>query len=111
MTRKEFYQMKDKFISINVFRHVITANGGSYDYSTQENFLNVLKRVEELELGINGIEVWKNGEFFDVQTSNSKKQAYDPSWYYSIYFNFCALNEDLEFLATYDVPIDRLDRN
>lgn len=98
-------EMKNCYLEKYVFYGLTNLNTGydvpSIRYFSEEDFALVLQRVEELQLGIHGIEPWLDGEYFDVETSEDPK---NPTWYWGCFERFKHLNLNLHYAASYFVP-------
>jgi hypothetical protein len=102
-------QLRNDFLDKNIFKGLKNMNDGfdaeSIKYFTASDFRIVLERVEKFDLGIYGIEPWKNGDMFDVYSfSDYSKKPTDPNWYYSALNDFIATGEELLYAASYFVP-------
>jgi hypothetical protein len=100
---------KLKFLDSNIFQGLTNLNDGfdveSIKYFSEIDFEIVLNRVEKLGLGINGIEPWLNGEFYDVLTyEDFKSVPTDPKWYNQAFKKFRDENLNLLYAATYEIP-------
>lgn len=74
-------------------------------YFSESEFEIVLDRIENLKIGINGIEPWLNGEFYDVMLPEEFNSiATDPKWYREAFSEFKKQNRELLYAATYAVP-------
>lgn len=93
------------FLQEHVFYGLTNLNDGydglSIQYFSEEDFAIVLQRVEELNLGIHGIEPFLDGKYFDVETSEDPK---DTTWYWGCFERFKRLNLNLHYAASYFVP-------
>ncbi|PID90608.1 MAG: hypothetical protein CSA97_02040 [Bacteroidetes bacterium] len=75
-----------------------------YHFSS-EDFHLVLDRVEERGIGIYGIEVWRNGAFYDVITcEDMATKPSDPSWYRVAYEAFRREDSPFCYTASFHVP-------
>jgi len=64
-----------------------------------------LERGKKKGIGIYGIEPWRNGEYFDLDTfENYKTFPQDPEWYFSAFQKFKKRGEDLQYSASFYVP-------
>jgi hypothetical protein len=69
-------------------------------YFAEEDFIIVLQRCIEKEVGIHGIEPWYKGRFYGVEGCD----AYDRLTQVLIFKTFQNLNLDLQYAASYHVP-------
>ena len=93
----------------NVFYDLENLNSGfdaeSIVYFSEVDFQLVLNRVEELGIGITGIEPWKNGEFYDVITNESNdNESTDSKWYLKAFDDFKKMDNELQYAASYELP-------
>lgn len=101
---------KYEYLSKHIFFGLSDLNDGfdvaCISYFTEAQFEVVLQRVKEKRLvGIYGIEPWKDGEFFDVDTfENYKTYPQDPNWYFTSFEKFKKLGLDLQYSASFYVP-------
>ena len=98
-----------EFLDRNVFKGLKNLNDGfdaaGIKYFNSREFKIVLDRVEELGLEIYGIEPWKDGEFFGVETfEDSGLSPTDPKWYRKAFEKFLAMDDDLQYAASYWIP-------
>ncbi|MFT6246286.1 MAG: hypothetical protein ACJA0U_001786 [Salibacteraceae bacterium] len=107
-------QLKNDFLDKIIFIGLKNMNDGfdaeSIKYFTASDFRVVLERVEKFEMGVYGLEPWKNGNMFDVYSYDDySKQPTDPEWYNSALNDFIATGEELLYAASYYIPsIDEL---
>ena len=106
--RKELYL--DKF----VFAGLTNLNNGfdtpTIKYFSESDFEIVLDRVRQLDLGIYGIEPWKNGQYYCAVVYESvTNDPKDPNWYIKAFEDFKKDGEDLQYAASYHVPDEILD--
>ena len=104
---------KLEYLNTHVFVGLENLNNGfdgeSIYYFSESDFEIVLDRVENLGLGIHGIEPWLNEAFYDVRVVElSNATADDPKWYRKAFSDFKKLEENLMYAASYSVPDDRL---
>ncbi|MFT6442870.1 MAG: hypothetical protein ACJASQ_002511 [Crocinitomicaceae bacterium] len=102
-------QLKNDFLDKNIFIGLKNLNDGfdaeSIKYFSASDFRIVLERVEKFNLGIYGIEPWKNGTYYDVfGYDDYSKKSTDPEWYNSALNDFIATGEELLYAASYHVP-------
>lgn len=101
---------KEHFLNTHIFYGLQNLNNGfdnpSIHYFNTGDFDLVLQRVEKLKIGIYGIEPWLNGVFFDVLTCEDYEKApTDPDWYWNAFNHFKALENALQFSATFYIPL------
>ncbi len=100
---------KQKYLDEQVFYGLTDLNTG-FDspvirYFSAEEFAIVLERVEQLKLGIFGIEPWKNGHFFGVSSfEDYTEDPTDSQWYKRAFREFLALEQELQYAASYYIP-------
>lgn len=104
---------KEEFLDIYIFKDLTNLNNGfdatSIKYFTQHDFKIVLDRVEKYNLGIYGIEPWKNGEYYDCKIFESyTNDASEPSWYKKAFQEFINEGKELQYSASYSIPEDLL---
>ncbi|MEO8532821.1 MAG: hypothetical protein ABI441_03690 [Flavobacterium sp.] len=92
-----------------VFHGLKNLNDGfdseSIKYFSESEFEIVLDRIENLKIGITGIEPWLNGEFFDVMVAEDfNLLATDSKWYRKAFLEFKERNNELLYAASYDIP-------
>lgn len=100
---------KESFLETNLFYGLNNLNDGfdiiNIKYFSATEFEIVLNRVEQLNIGIYGIESWKDGEFYDVLTCEDfSKGPTDPKWYKMAFEKFKLFDSNLLFSASYYVP-------
>ena len=102
--------LQQAFLNKYVFHGLKNLNDGydapSISYFSEEDFALVLQRAERLQLGIHGIEPWLNGEYYDVQVTDT---PFDSSWYYGCFEAYKKLNLPLHYAASYEVPQQMLE--
>ena len=114
MTIKERHLRKDAFLQVHVFHSLNNLNDGfdamNINYFKEWQFRIVLERCKAMGIGLYGIEPWKNGEFFDLITlDESLYKADDPQWYFEAFEKLISLGEDLDYSASFNVPIKLLE--
>lgn len=107
LTREKRFELE--FLDKHVFKGLKNLNDGfdaaGIKYFNSSEFKIVLDRVEELGLGIYGIEPWKDGEFFWVETYEDSGFSHtDPRWYRKSFEEFLAMDDDLQYAASYWIP-------
>lgn len=100
---------KEEFLNINIYKGLKNLNNGfdapSIKYFSEEDFEKVLTRVEKFNLGIYGIEPWKNGEFYDVKGYEEYGTIpTNPKWYKKAFEEFKKSGNKLQYSATYQIP-------
>jgi hypothetical protein len=114
--RQKSHRKKLDYLKENVFIGLENLNDG-FDseliyYFSESDFEKVLDRVEQLGIGILGIEPWLNGVFYDVMVADDfSAEAKDPSWYKSAFSDFKRSGKDLMYAATYCVPIELIEKS
>ncbi len=105
----ELRKKKNTYLENNVYHGLTNLNCGfdaeTIYYFSADDFAVVLKRVQELGLGIHGIEPWRDGEYFGVETTNDPT---NPDWYLGCFERFKKLNLPLQYAASYLVPDEYL---
>jgi hypothetical protein len=112
---KSFFKSADKrkqeqdYLDKNVFYGLTNLNDGfdaaGIKYFSEKEFEIVLDRVRLLGLGITGIEPWKDGEFYGVETY--EEYASDPTdstWYLGSFDRFKKTGDTIQYAATYSIP-------
>ena len=75
-------------------------------YFSEADFEIVLNRIDELGLGIWGIEPWINGNYFDVKSCDEYgMKSTDSNWYRKAFKEFKSMGKKLLYAATYDLTI------
>ena len=105
----EKYDKKLNYLNQHVFYDLKNQNSGfdseSIKYFLEEDFKIVLDRVENLNIGIIGIEPWLNEEFYDVAVvEDYGKNPFDSNWYKNAFENFKRENKNLLYAASYVLP-------
>jgi len=99
---------KEKYLIENIFKELKNLNDG-FDvktiwYFSESDFEIVLNRIDELGLGIYGIEPWINGEYFDVKSCEEYGlKSSNSNWYRKAFNEFKSTGEKLLYAATYDL--------
>lgn len=84
-------------------------DSGKIKYFSEPEFRIVLQRVEQLKIGILGIEPWQDGEYFGVSTYEDHfSQPNNPEWYWKAFENFVEMKENLQYAASYKVSKELL---
>lgn len=109
----EMRRRKELFLDKFIFAGLQNLNKGfdmpSIKYFSATDFASVLQRVEKLNLGIYGIEPWKNGEYYCVVTYEAfTNDPKDSSWYRKAFENLEDEGADLQYAASYHLPEDLL---
>ena len=96
-----------------MFRGLTNLNDGfdaeSIRYFSEPDFETILRRVEELGIGIFGIEPWKNRDFYDVRGCDDYEySSTDPRWYWRAFEDFKNEDKELLYAATFDIPDSKL---
>ncbi len=75
-----------------------------------DHFDVILKRVQEQRVGINGMEVWKNGEYYDVRVFEPVwgNDEYDSTWYMAAYRELRIPESAYMYMCTFKLSPDRL---
>lgn len=107
------YEKKLNYLNRNVFFGLENQNSGfdseSIKYFLEEDFKIVLDRVENLNLGINGIEPWFDEEFYNViVVEDYGNNPFDSNWYKSAFENLKKEKKNLLYAASYIVPLNLL---
>ena len=69
---------------------------------TKADFGIVLKRVEQQGIGINGIEIFLQGEFYGVRTFEEYNLSpYDSKWYYAAFLELSRKHPNVVFSASF----------
>ncbi len=97
---------KNDFLDKYIFFGLKNLNDGfdteSIKYFSETDFSIVLKRVEENNIGISGIEPWLNGEFYNVLTSEDySANPIDPKWYWKAFEELKKKEKHLQYSASY----------
>lgn len=100
---------KKMFLDENIFQGCENCNTGfdvpGIKYFSKEDFNLIMKRCEELNIGICGIEPWPNGDFGGVKVCEEyNKEPTDKAWYLKAFEEFLDEGIDHNFAASYDVP-------
>ena len=98
---------KHEYLKKHIYHGLENLNDGfdaqSIYYFSKEDFEVVLKRCEQFNVGIMGIEVWPNKTFHDVATFEMfNTTANDPTWYWQAYRDFIEDGVDSYFSASYE---------
>ena len=115
--RNEFIMdSKHIYLEQNVFKGLKNLNDGfdtkTIKYFSETDFRVVLERVEKLKITIHGIEPWKDGQFYDVLTSedfNLKENK--GEWYWEAFNKFIGMKIELQYAASYEVSEELLDND
>ena len=106
-------KLKEAYLDTHIFYGLQNLNDGydvpSIKYFSQEDFEVVLNRVQDLGLGVYGIEPWQDGSYFDVLTweefrDRGIKDCMDPRWYRRAFQAFKSTEEELQYAASYQIP-------
>lgn len=102
-------ELEEEYLDKHVYYGLTNLNDGfdheSIKYFSESDFKIILDRVEELKLGIYGIEPWKDGSYYDVYIHEDySEDPTDPSWYKKAMNEFVAKGENLLYSATFFVP-------
>ena len=110
--KKNKQQLDLEFINLYLDKYVFKGLTNLYEgfdsesikYFNSHDFKIVLDRVEELGLGIYGIEPWKNGVFYDVLTYEEYNTIpTDPKWYRAAFNEFLKSGVELQYAASYQI--------
>ena len=101
--------IKKQYLQTNIFDGLRNLNDGfdspGINYFSENDFSTILERVEKFNIGIYGIEPWKNGEFYDVKVyDNYTDNPLDPKWYNQAFKEFKSSSVELQYSATYLIP-------
>lgn len=100
-----------EYLKRHVYLRLSNVNDG-YDvpgiyYFKPHDFAVVLQRVQELGIGINGIEVWRNKQPYGVLTSyDYNLEPHDLNWYIPAFMYFEDLGLDLTYSASFEIPYE-----
>ena len=102
-------EIKKKYLDEHVFAGLQNLNTGfdspTISYFSESDFEKVLDRVENLGLGIHGIEPWQNGEYFGVLVyEDSGMDPTNPKWYRDAFKHFKEMQKNLQYAASYFIP-------
>lgn len=107
-------ELKHNYLKENVYKGLTNLNSG-WDspyiyYFSEEDFNIVLNRIEELGIGIYGIEPWDmDNNYYDVKGYEEyNTNPSDPIWYRKAFEEFKATGEKLKYAASYYVLDDLL---
>ncbi len=100
---------KNSYLEEHVFHGLNNLNDGfdsrTIKYFSASDFDIVLLRVEKMGIEIYGIEVWKDGEFFDVLSfEDFDTTPGNPGWYWKAFQKFSGMQEELLYSASYHIP-------
>ncbi|MDD3775339.1 MAG: hypothetical protein PHV08_05215 [Sulfurovaceae bacterium] len=104
---------KQMFLDTYIFAGLTDLNDGfdakGIRYFSEEEFAIVLERVERFGIAIDGIEQWKDGNYYDCKVFELHapiecEESSDPRWYKSAFDAFAAEGEKLLYAASYEVP-------
>jgi hypothetical protein len=98
------------FLKKNIFFGLTNCNDGFDNpniwYFSENDFATVLERVQELGIGITGIEPWKNGQLFDARVYEAvTDDPTDPGWYLQAFEALRQMEGDLLYAATFYFPL------
>lgn len=98
-----------EYLDNYVFYGLINLNDGfdfqDIKYFSEPDFSVVLERVNNLALGIYGIETWKAGDFYGVLVHEQvTDDPTDPTWYKEAFETFRQQDDSLLYAATYYIP-------
>ena len=100
---------KIEFLDKFIFFELENLNDG-FDVKTikhfsESDFRIILERAEKLKVIIHGIEPWKDGEFYDVLSSEDFNDTdKDSNWYWKAFQQFIDSGESLVYAASYEIP-------
>lgn len=99
----------EKYLDKHVFYGLKDLNTGfdalSIRYFSEKDFGTILERVKKLGLGIHGIEPWKNGCYYNVETVEEyQTECTDSNWYLKSFYKFMESGEILQYAASYYIP-------
>lgn len=105
----ERYEKEQDYLDKYIFKGLVDLNDGfdatSIRYFSASDFETVLCRIKELGLGIYGIEPWKQGEFFGVETyEDYADDPTDYNWYLKVFKHFKEADAELQYSASYYIP-------
>ncbi|MGN7203823.1 hypothetical protein ACTHQF_06075 [Pedobacter sp. SAFR-022] len=113
MTNEERNIREAAFLRVHIFYGLHDRNDGfdsmNISYFKEAEFRIVLERCKAMGIGLYGIEPWKNGQFFDVRTPEDDADCDNPGWYFTAFEEFAALEQDLDYAASYHVADHILD--
>jgi len=107
-------KQKEKYLTENLYKGLTNLNTGwdasSIYYFTKSDFKVLLSRVENLGIGIYGIEPWdSDNHYFGVKLYDDySSKPSDPSWYNKAFSEFVDTGEELQYSASYYVPEELL---
>ena len=113
MDELQLRKLKAEYLDQYLFGYLRNLNDGfdssGIAYFSEQNFEKVLGRIQQLGLGVYGIEPWMDGEYFSVDTFESyNTQSEDPKWYFTAFEKFKQLKKPLQYSASYHVSEDLL---
>ena len=100
--------MKERYLQ-ELYKGLINLNDGfdaaPIHYFSEEDFRILLRRAEQLKIGILGIEPWLNGQYYyTVTAEDTNSDPTDPQWYTKAFEDFVATGLELYYAATYFIP-------
>ena len=114
MTRVERWLREAAFLKTHVYYDMHNLNDG-FDvedraYFNESQFAIVLERCRTMGILVDSIEPWKDGKCFaEISMADSLRGADDPEWYFDVFLDFVAQDEELMYRAAYTVPIKLLE--
>lgn len=106
---QEDQKRKRLYLQKNIFHGLDDLNSGfdsqSISHFNEIQFEIVLQRVKLKAIGVYGIEVWKDGEFWSVDTFESyDSYPQNPDWYETAFKKFKDAGEKFMYSASFYVP-------
>lgn len=101
---------KRKYLQKCIFHGLTNSNDGfdsqSISHFSEQQFEIILARVKEVKaIGIYGMETWRDGEFWSVDTFESyDTYPQDPMWYEAAFKKFKDTGEKFMYSASFYVP-------
>ncbi len=99
---------KAEYLNKYIFNGLNNLNDGfdspTISYFSESDFEVVLDKVKEKGIGVYGIEVWLENQYYDIDTFENYHSFPQSTWYYKAFEKFKKTGLHLQYSASFYIP-------